>query len=117
MDTSFAALRLSLRPRADGPTNNTSQTAGSGANIDMTKEFIPVESAIQGDQSAMAGCERIIESLAAGAARSKTEVERLFAAEYARLAATARIRVHLPALVASNVRSMLRQPAPRTAAA
>jgi hypothetical protein len=75
-----------------------------------------VGSVVQGDRSAVAGCERLIESLAAGAARSVTEVERLFAAEYARLAATAKIRVHLPALVASNVRSMLRQPASRKAA-
>jgi len=66
----------------------------------------------------MPGCDRIIQSLAAGAARSVTEVERLFAAEYTRLAATAKIRVHLPALVASNVRAMLRgQPASRNAAA
>jgi hypothetical protein len=75
-----------------------------------------VGSVVQGDRSAVAGCERLIESLAAGAARSVTEVERLFAAEYARLAATAKIRVHLPALVASNVRSMLRRPASRKAA-
>jgi hypothetical protein len=57
----------------------------------------------------MVGFERIIASLAESAACPIKDVETLFAREYARLAATARVRTHLQTLVASNVRAMLRR--------
>ena len=68
-----------------------------------------MESAAETLAPELAGTERIIASLAQSAARPVKEIESLFLSEYARLAANAKVRTHLTALVASNVRSMLKR--------
>ena len=70
---------------------------------------ITVEHAIQDQVPEMAGCERSIQALAESTSRSVAEVRTLFVSEYARLAAGAKIRAHLPSLVTSNVRALLRR--------
>jgi hypothetical protein len=55
--------------------------------------------------------ERMIATLAANTECSLDEIRTVFAREYARLEAGAKVRTHLDALVTSNVRSILRRTA------
>jgi hypothetical protein len=60
----------------------------------------------------VAARERVIAALAESTARSPDVVRSVFAQEYARLEATAKVRTHLQALTASNVRAILRRGPP-----
>jgi hypothetical protein len=53
--------------------------------------------------------ERLIATLAASTQRPLEEVRTIFAQEYTRLEAGAKVRTHLDALVVSSVRSKLRR--------
>ena len=57
----------------------------------------------------IAQSERVIMALAESMAHSPDEVRRVFDREYARLESQAKIRTHLHALTASNVRTILRR--------
>jgi hypothetical protein len=57
----------------------------------------------------VAARERVIAALAESTARPADEVRGVFAQEYARLEANAKVRTHLQALTASNVRAILRR--------
>ena len=53
--------------------------------------------------------ERVIAALVESTARTPDEVRSVFAQEYARLEANAKVRTHLQALAASNVRAIFRR--------
>jgi hypothetical protein len=59
--------------------------------------------------SEAASRERVIAALVESTACTPEEVRQVFAQEYARLEATAKVRTHLQALVVSNVRAILRR--------
>jgi len=62
-------------------------------------------------EKGVAQSERVIMALAESTAHSPDEVRALFDREYARLEAQAKVRTHLNALTASNVRAILRRAA------
>jgi hypothetical protein len=92
-------MRYHARPSRRRHKNNPSEEHQRNAHDEDDMNQRDTEAAAR---------ERVIAALAESTARSPEVVRSVFAQEYARLEANAKVRTHLQALTTSNVRAILR---------